>query len=146
MPDTAYRRRYGHPPPKAAQLGLYFRALKLLAGADGLAPEEAAALHELMHALGAPDQVIREVAEFDHETATLTDHLPVSGDRSYARMLLYDAIHLAWADGEYSATERDAIAAAARRLHVAMPLLHALEGVVELERLAARMRADLFDE
>src|SRR5262249_12928535 len=98
------------------QVVQYARAAKLIASADGLSDRESSALVARMDALGAPDDVRKEIMDFDVTSATLQDVLkgfPVK----HAKALLYSAISVASVDG-YTDAERTSVATAAEVLGV----------------------------
>src|SRR5262249_56379752 len=85
-----------------------------------------------------PDTMLDELSKFDARHAKLEDYL--SSDYKHlkapARVMLYTAIWISWADG-YSPEERAMAARAAKLLGVDDDLLAALETAAEIEVTAA---------
>ncbi len=121
----------------------YLLSLKIILGANGVHPLEAHALTRGMQLMGVPEAVVAEVERFDAQGKELEDYLPLSPSRPRARLLIYDAVRLASADGLYSEEEREAVARAARVLGVDTVVLRALEGLVQMERVVDQMRRGL---
>ena len=121
----------------------YLLSLKIILGADGVHPLEAHALTRGMQLMGVPETVVAEVEQFDALGKDLADYLPLRPSRARARLLVYDAVRLASADGLYSDEEREAVANAARMLGVDTGTLRALEGLVQMERAVEQMRRGL---
>lgn len=145
MNDHVVQWRYGHGTGDRGQTLAYFRALKLVIGADGIADAEWKALRREMQRIGAPKDLIDDVASWE-ATEPIEDLLPIDARRSYARMLLYDAIRVAFADGVFHPKERDLVDRAAEFLRVDRPMARVIEGLVEMELAAARVRHELFHE
>ena len=121
----------------------YLLSLKIILGADGVHPLEAHALTRGMQLMGVPEGVIAEVERFEARGKDLEDYLPLSPTRARARLLMYDAVRLASADGLYSDEEREAVARAAQALGVDTFALRALEGLVQMERVVDQLRRGL---
>ena len=146
MNEQVVRWRYGHGPGQRGQTLAYFRALKLIIGADGMADSEWAALRREMERIGAPDDLIEAIRAYQPGADAIEDLLPIDAMRSYARMLLYDAIRVAFADGVFHPKERELVDRAAEFLRVDRPMARAIEGLVEMEMTTARVRRELFHE
>ncbi len=121
----------------------YLLTLKIILGADGVHPLEAHALTRGMQLMGVSAEIIAEVEGFDAHGKELEEYLPLGPSRSRARLLVYDAVRLACADGLYSDEEREAVARAALVLGVDTFALRALEGLVQMERVVDQMRRGL---
>jgi hypothetical protein len=121
----------------------YLITLKIILGSDGLHPLELHALTRGMEMMGVPDSAIAQVERFDVRGVAVESYLPQNSTRSRSRLLIYDAIRLASADGFYSAEEREAVARAAHALGVDMFAVRALEGLVQMERVVDQMRKAL---
>lgn len=130
----------------ADHLAGYLKALKIVLAADSnLAPRELHALRVGMRYLGVPEEVRREVEEFEPQESMLLSVLPnfrLGG--SEARYLMRDAIELASADGVYSHAERAAVRRMATLLGISPELLRALESLVDMERATRKLRKALF--
>jgi tellurite resistance protein len=145
--DFTLRMMYGtslgrHEPEMQLRLA---KAIMIIASADGeLSPAEWAALVGGFRAAQMPDAMLDELARFDGRTAKLEEYL--TGDYKHltapARVMLYTAIWISWADG-YAAEERAMVARAAKILGIDDDLLAALESHAEIEATAAAGRAAL---
>jgi len=143
---SAVTNRYGRIPKDEDQVRAYAKAVKIIVGADGAIPEsEQKAMRKGLKRLGASEQVIGEVDQFDHADAKLEDVLgAVTKGGLRARMLLRDAIEISRADGHYAAEERAAAARAAELLGVDEMTLRSIESLVEMEHAVKRLRKALF--
>jgi hypothetical protein len=135
--DTA---RFGHSDDETLR---YLLSLKLILAADGLHPLEEHALSRGMALMGVPDDIRATVQRFEVGGAILEDYLPQSPTRGRARLLVYDAVRLASADGLYADAEREAVARAAAALGVDTFSVRALEGLVQMERVVDQLRRGL---
>ncbi len=144
--SSAVKDRYGRVPKDADQVLAYAKAVKIIVGADGAIPEaEQKAMRKGLKRLGASEQVIGEIDQFDHAGTKLEDVLgAVTMGGLRARMLLRDAIEISRADGHYAAQERAATAHAAELLGVDEMTLHSIEALVEMDRAVKRLRKALF--
>src|SRR5436190_4945474 len=93
------------------------KAQLIIAGADGLSPQELEDCHGLGRVFGATDAMIEEIKKFDYKTAKLEDHLPAE-IRPFGRAFLYFAVKISSADGKYSSEERASVRKAAKALGV----------------------------
>jgi hypothetical protein len=135
--DTA---RFGNSDDETLR---YLLSLKLILAADGLHPLEEHALSRGMALMGVPDEICAAVQSFEVAGAQLEDYLPRATTRARARLLVYDAVRLASADGLYADAEREAVARAALALGVDVFAVRALEGLVQMERVVEQMRRGL---
>src|SRR5580693_3340746 len=94
--DTA---RFGNSDDETLR---YLLSLKLILAADGLHPLEEHALTRGMMLMGVPDEICAAVQRFEVAGAQLEDYLPRATTRARARLLVYDAVRLASADGLYA--------------------------------------------
>jgi uncharacterized tellurite resistance protein B-like protein len=126
----------------------YCGALLTIAGADGeVADDELAWFIDEQIMVGAPDEVIQAIKEFDWQNANLEElvqSLHYDFDLNARRILLYQAIKMSSADGEYHPKEREAVWKAAEMLQVEAEAVRSLEILVEMENSVARMRYNLF--
>jgi tellurite resistance protein len=143
---TAVQERYGRTPKDDEQVRGYAKSVKIIVGADGAIPEaEQKALRKGLRRLGASEEVIREIEQFDHTGARLEDTLgAVTKGGLRARMLLRDAVEISRADGHYAAEEQAAAAKAAELLGVDQATLRTIESLVEMEHAVKRLRKTLF--
>ena len=121
----------------------YLLSLKIILAADGLHPLEEHALTRGMALMGVPEPICVAVQQFEVAGAHLEDYLPRTATRSRARLLVYDAVRLASADGLYADAEREAVARAAHALGVDLFAVRALEGLVQMERVVEQLRRGL---
>ena len=135
--DTA---RFGNSDDETLR---YLLSLKIILAADGLHPLEEHALSRGMTLMGVPDDIRDTVQRFEVGGAQLEDYLPRTATRGRARLLVYDAVRLASADGLYADAEREAVARAAAALGVDQFAVRALEGLVQMERVVDQMRRGL---
>jgi hypothetical protein len=135
--DTA---RFGNSDDETLR---YLLSLKIILAADGLHPLEEHALSRGMTLMGVPDDIRAAVQRFEVGGANLEEHLPRTATRGRARLLVYDAVRLASADGLYADAEREAVARAALALGVDQFAVRALEGLVQMERVVDQMRRGL---
>ncbi len=129
----------------------YACALLVIAGADGdVSKSEFDYLINKAMRLGATDVLIDKIKQFDWRNADLTEltsslnaaNLPGNG----ARALLYDAIKVARADGDYHARERDTLDRTAHLLNVDSAIAAKINGIVEMEVEAAALLGDLLEQ
>ena len=126
----------------------YCGALLTIAGADGeLADEELAWFLDEQVMIGAPDEVLQFIKEFDWRDAKLEElvqSLHYDFDLNASRIMLYQAIKMSRADGEYHPKEREAVWKAAEMLNVEPEAVRSLEILAEMEDNVGRMRFNLF--
>jgi len=131
-------------------LELYGCAVLSLAGADGeLSKRERDLLLEEGRRRGIPEPVLAGWAGFDWQAADrrelLTRVRPLLRP-AQARLLIYDAIRTARADGSYALEERRAIEDAAELLGLDPEVVNALVGLVEMEEAVRKVRQGLIEE
>lgn len=120
----------------------YGLALLKIVSTDGFSPREKWAHIELGRHVGAPDDVVREMAEKDVSKVNLAEVLGGFKDGVPARAMLYDAIVIASVDG-YSDSERAMAANAAKVLGIEKNVLESIESLVESERALRKLKAAL---
>lgn len=142
--QTAVKQRYGKTPSVEQSLG-YLKALKVIIGADGdIADAELTALKKGMQRMGATEDVVNTILDFNIQGVSLESVLPdLKKGGKRARMLIRDAVELSGADGVYAKAEKEAVAKAAQLLGVPAETVKALESLVELEHAARRLRKAL---
>ena len=144
--EDKVRERYGRVPGSGEDVAAYFKALKLIASADGSFPEdEQRALAKGMTRLGVGDDVRKAVDAFKPDGAALDTVMPkLKPGGLRARMLVRDAVELARADGTYAAKEKAAVAKAAKLVGVDERTLGSIESLVELEHALKHLKNALF--
>ncbi len=123
----------------------YGFALLAIAGADGDVsdPELDWLTEELGSSLKVAESLIDAWEDFEWEDADLEEIFESMNPNqiaNYSKVLLYDAIRMSYADGDYSDEERESVAEAAGILKVNKETVLALEALVELERAANKLR------
>jgi uncharacterized tellurite resistance protein B-like protein len=126
----------------------YGLALLTIAGADGDVsdPELDWLTEELGVVLSVPEETIVAWEEFEWANADLAEifqRLNPNQIANYSKLILYDAIRMSYADGDYSDKERESVEDCARILRVSKETVLALEALVELERAADKLRQTL---
>jgi len=126
----------------------YGLALLTIAGADGDVsnPELDWLTEELGIVLAVPEETIVAWEEFEWANADLAEifqRLNPNQIANYSKLILYDAIRMSYADGDYSDKERESVEDCARILRVNKETVLALEALVELERAADKLRQTL---
>lgn len=127
----------------------YGQALLVIAGADGeVSPKELGWLVQHHRRFGAPEEVIQQYASFDFKSANLetllTEIVTDVPDAPASVRLIYHAIHMCSADGEYAEAEKGKVVAAAASMKVPPTTVAALHALVELESSVTKMRKALF--
>ena len=127
----------------------YGYAVLAIGGADGdLAKSERDLFIAEGRSRGVPEETLAAWARFDWQGAdlpALLNELRPQLTEASARHLLFDAIRVARADGDYSLEERYAVDTAARALAVDPNIVRALTGLAEMEEALVRLRAGLLD-
>jgi uncharacterized tellurite resistance protein B-like protein len=129
--------------PKSAWREYGF-SLLTIAGSDGIVsdPELEWLTLELGKHVGVPENVIADWEEFDYDNADL-EALFKSFNSSFAsfnKLLIYDAIRMSSADGDYALEEKEQVIEAARILKISPEAVTAIEALVELEEVATKLR------
>ncbi|NEO75626.1 TerB family tellurite resistance protein [Moorena sp. SIO4G3] len=130
----------------------YGCALLAIAGADGeLAEEELQWFIDEQEMMAEDSEAVEEYVEtlrkFDWKNANIEELL--SGIKydfplNFRRCMLYQAIKISRADGNYHEKEKAAVAKAAEILGVEPSVVVSLESVAEMEETADRLRIALF--
>lgn len=126
----------------------YGYALLTIAGSDGdvSEPELEWLTVECAKAAGVDDSIIADWEEFDFEEGDLVEIFHDFNTKSFAnfnKLLIYDAIRMSCADGDYASDERDQVNHAAQILRVPMETVMAIEALVDLELAANKLRLTL---
>ena len=126
----------------------YGYALLTIAGSDGEVsePELEWLTVECAQAVGVDEDIIADWEEYDFEEGELEEIFHSFNSKSFAnfnKLLIYDAIRMSSADGEYASDERDQVNHAAQILKVSMETVMAIEALVDLEIAANKLRLTL---
>ena len=126
----------------------YGYALLTIAGSDGEVsePELEWLTVECAKAVGVKEDIIADWEEYDFEEGELEEIFHAFNTKSFAnfnKLLIYDAIRMSSADGDYASDERDQVNHAAQILKVPMETVMAIEALVDLEHAADKLRLTL---
>lgn len=140
---------YGISAATATAMLHYGYALLAIAGADGeVSPAELSWLVTHQGKFGAPAELTAKYAAFDYKTADLRALLGdlVTDVKTWAAApnLVYHAIQMCSADGNYAAEEQKKVHEAAKILNVSGDVVLTIQALVEMEAAATRMRRALF--
>lgn len=127
----------------------YGYALLTIAGSDGDVsdPELEWLTIECAQAVGVEESMIADWEEFDFEEGDLEEIFYNFNSSSFAnfnKLLIYDAIRMSSADGDYAQDEREQVHHAAQILKVPMDSVMAIEALVDLEHAANKLRLTIF--
>ena len=123
----------------------YGYALLCIAGSDGDVsdPELEWLTIDLANALHVDEDIVADWEEFDFEDADLEEIFFSFRHASFAnfnKLLLYDAIRMCSADGDYAEEEKEKVYEAAKILQVSGESVIALEALVEMEQATHKLR------
>lgn len=123
----------------------YGYALLTIAGSDGIVsdPELEWLTIDMAKEVGVDEEVVADWEEFDFESAELEDlfaSFNSSALASFNKLLIYDAIRMCSADGDYAHEEKEQVMEAARILKVTAEVVLAIEALVDLENAANKLR------
>lgn len=123
----------------------YGYALLTIAGSDGDVsdPELEWLTIDVAKACGVDEEIVADWEDFDYEDADLAEIFYSFNTKSFAnfnKLLIYDAIRMSFADGEYADDERDQVHNAAKMLKVPIDTVLAVEALVDLEHAADKLR------
>lgn len=126
----------------------YGHALLIIAGSDGLVsdPELEWLTVELAGEVGVDKDVIKEWENYDYEGSELNEvfaNFNSSALASFNKLLIYDAIRMSSADGEFALQEKEQVYEAARILHVPQETVLAIEALVNIEQAANHLRLSI---
>ncbi len=127
----------------------YGYALLTIAGSDGIVsdPELEWLTVDMGKHVGIPNDVISDWEEFDYDQADLEEIFSSFNNStlaSFNKLLIYDAIRMSSADGEYALEEKEQVMEAARILNVSIDAVVAIEALVDLEHAADKLRMTVF--
>lgn len=123
----------------------YGYALLTIAGSDGDVsdPELEWLTVECAQAAGVDEELVADWEEYDFEEGRLEEIFYNFNSSSFAnfnKLLIYDAIRMSSADGDYAQDEREQVHHAAQILKVPMDSVLAIEALVDLEHAANKLR------
>ncbi len=123
----------------------YGYALLTIAGSDGMVsdPELEWLTLDMAREVGVDEEIITEWENFDFEESELEDlfaSFNSSTLANFSKLLIYDAIRMSSADGEYAHEEKEQVYEAARILKVPNAVVVAIEALVDLEHAASKLR------
>ncbi|MEQ9303979.1 MAG: hypothetical protein RJQ14_08690 [Marinoscillum sp.] len=123
----------------------YGYALLTIAGSDGIVsdPELEWLTLDMAREVGVDEEIVADWEEFDFESAELDDLFASFNSSTLAgfnKLLIYDAIRMSSADGDYALEEKEQVHEAARILHVQPEVVVAIEALVDLEQAANKLR------
>jgi len=127
----------------------YGYALLTIAGSDGEVsePEMDWLVVEAAEALDIGDETITNWRNFDFasgDLASIFASFNTLSVASFKKLLIYDAIRMSAADGEYSIDEREKVFEAANLLRVNPEDLLSIEALIEMESALDKMRLNIF--
>ncbi len=152
LTGTSYaKKRYNVTAPVNADVAKnYVRAIVAIASADGeLAQKELDWFVEEQRMLGASSDFIEEnITKFDGKNANIEELLGgihYDFPLNFRRCMLYQAIKMSRADGEYHDKEKAAVARAGQILGIERSVVASLESLIEIEESADRLTLAIFE-
>ena len=123
----------------------YGYALLCIAGSDGDVsdPELEWLTVDLAESLHVDEEIVADWEEFEFEEADLEEIFFSFRHMSFAnfnKLLLYDAIRMCSADGDYAEEEKEKVYEAAKILQVSREAVISIEALVEMEQAAHKLR------
>ena len=127
----------------------YGYALLTISGSDGdlSGPELDWLVVDAAKSVGIPDETVEKWRSFDFATGDLEAiffDINTVGVASFNKLLIYDAIRMAAADGDYADDEREKVFEAANILKVKQEDLLSIEALIEMEMALDKMRINIF--
>jgi uncharacterized tellurite resistance protein B-like protein len=140
--STALRDTYGVSGMPGPLFVAVAHALKVVLASDGtIHPAEHNAYLETCRRYGASEKLLDELKAWDPAGTTLDDCFKgIDPELIPSRLLLYDVIRIAKADGDYDRAERAAVSEAARMLDVDGDTLDRITALVDMEDALANLR------
>lgn len=116
-----------------------------IAGSDGDVsdPELEWLIVDCAEAVGVDNDIIADWEDYDFEIEELEDlfhELKTSSFANFNKLLIYDAIRMCSADGDYAEDEKDQVYHAAKIMKVPSEAVTAIEALVDLEQAADKLR------
>lgn len=123
----------------------YGYVLLNIAGSDGeVSDDELEWLTvECAEAVGVDEKIISAWEDFEFDEDELEElffNLNSSSFTNYNKLLIYDAIRMSSADGDYAEDEKEQVYHAAKIMKVPPEAVTAIEALVELEQAAEKLR------
>lgn len=123
----------------------YGYALLCIAGSDGevSAPELEWLTVDLAEFLNVDKDIVADWEKFDFENADLEEIFFSMRHMSFAnfnKLILYDAIRMSYADGDYAVEEKQQVGEAGKILQVSNEALISIEALVDLEQASHKLR------
>jgi len=151
QPTKYAKRKYNLTSPGDFEVGVkYGGALMAIAGAEGELAEAELQwfIDEQQLLMVDSEEYIQRLREFDWKNANIEELL--SGIKydfplNFRRVILYQAIKMGRADGNYHEKEKAAVAKAAEILGIEKSVLVSLESLAEMEEATDRLRLSLFE-
>lgn len=124
----------------------YGYALLTIAGSDGEVsePELEWLTVDCAKSVGVDEEIIANWEEYDFEEGDLKEIFESFNKSSFAsfnKLLIYDAIRMSNADGQYANDEREYVKKAAEILKVPLETVMTIEALVAMELAANKLRA-----
>ena len=94
-------------------------------------------------AVGIEESIISDWEDFEYDEDELEElfiDLNATSFANYNKLLIYDAIRMASADGDYAEDEKEQVYNAAKLMKVSPEAVTAIEALVELEQAADKLR------
>lgn len=140
---------YGFSAVNPQVVEAYGYALLAIAGADGeVSEEEMDWLIDYQRHQGASEQTLSSYRTFDYKNADLFELLSRLDENmenwKTAAHLIYLAVHMAAADGEYADSEREKVLKAAKIMMVPDDMVLTIHCLVEMERSLDNLRKAVF--
>ncbi len=123
----------------------YGYALLCIAGSDGDVsdPELEWLTIDLAESLNVSEDTVADWEDFEFEDSDLEEiflNIRSSSFANYNKLLLYDAIRMCSADGDYAEEEKEKVAEAAKILQVSREAVICIEALVEMEQATHKLR------
>lgn len=123
----------------------YGYALLCIAGSDGEVsdPELEWLTIDLAESLNVDEDTVADWEDFEYEEADLEEvflNIRSSSFANFNKLLLYDAIRMCSADGDYAEEEKEKVAEAAKILQVSREAVTSIEALVEMEQATHKLR------
>lgn len=119
-----------------------------IAGSDGdlSDPELEWLTVECAEAVGVEEDIISDWEQYDFDEDDLEElfvNFNASSFANFNKLLIYDAIRMASADGDYAEDEKDQVYQAAKIMKVPPEAVTAIEALVDIEMAAHKLRITL---
>lgn len=127
----------------------YGYTLLTIAGSDGIVsdPELEWLIVDMGKSVGVPEDIIADWEDFDYDKADLEDifnSFNSSSLANFGKLLVYDAIRMSSADGEYALEEKEQVMEAASIMGLSQEAVIAIEALVDMEQAVDKLRMTIF--